>query len=52
MAASNVRSDLGKGIKKIMVVFPNIEHKYQTSVEVLICKVTLCEVKFLLFHLL
>ncbi|KAH3790070.1 hypothetical protein DPMN_141288 [Dreissena polymorpha] len=33
MAASNVRSDLSKGIKKIMVVFPNIEHKYHTSGE-------------------
>ncbi|KAH3885905.1 hypothetical protein DPMN_009902 [Dreissena polymorpha] len=38
MAASNVRSDLSKGIKKIMVVFPNIEHKYHTSGDVLICK--------------
>ncbi|KAH3791240.1 hypothetical protein DPMN_144723 [Dreissena polymorpha] len=52
MAASNVRSDLSKGIKKIMVVFPNIEHKSHTSGEVLICKVTLCKVKFLLIHLL
>ncbi|KAH3897748.1 uncharacterized protein LOC127864704 isoform X1 [Dreissena polymorpha] len=33
MAASNVRSDLSKGIKKIMVVFPNVEHKYHTSGE-------------------
>ncbi|KAH3748726.1 hypothetical protein DPMN_183176 [Dreissena polymorpha] len=33
MAASNVRSDLSKGIKKIMVVFPNIEQKYHTSGE-------------------
>ncbi|KAH3785594.1 hypothetical protein DPMN_163687 [Dreissena polymorpha] len=52
MAAPNVRSDLTKGIKKIMVVFPNIEHKYHTSGEVLICEVTLCRLKFLLFHLL
>ncbi|KAH3713251.1 hypothetical protein DPMN_073038 [Dreissena polymorpha] len=33
MAASNVRSDLSKGIKKIMVVFPNIEHKYHTKLK-------------------